>query len=144
MTTLRDPGRPVRVPLRASRRGGHGQVAVLRRVLALCALLPALLSTACARSPRAPQGPAPTRDFVFVCADGTRAVIRYPADDDAATARLSFADRRIALERARSASGARYTAGTFTWWEKGGVAFMEEDGTVIHDDCRVLQPPAQR
>ncbi len=56
---------------------------------------------------------------------------------------LEYAGEVFRLPRAVSASGARYSDGHMTFWEKGGTAFLERDGQVIESKCvlRVEEQP---
>jgi len=41
----------------------------------------------------------------------------------------------LTLPRVVSASGAKYSNGTFTFWSKGNTAFVEQGDTVVLKDC---------
>ncbi|MBW7984376.1 MliC family protein [Enterobacillus tribolii] len=45
----------------------------------------------------------------------------------------------LTLPQTVSASGARYSNGTYTFWSKGNKAFIERNDKVVVDDC-TLQP----
>lgn len=71
----------------------------------------------------------------WICSDGTAAQTRY--GDAADTLTLSLGDETLILERARSASGARYSNGRTVFWSKGREAFIERDGEIVHRECRL-------
>lgn len=77
-----------------------------------------------------PASPGDPFAWVYQCNDIDRFVLRFSAD----TARIEWDGHRAALPQAISASGARYTDGEITFWDKGGVARIETpDNTFI--DC---------
>jgi membrane-bound inhibitor of C-type lysozyme len=63
------------------------------------------------------------------------------------TARLSDAEAiadlpdnpNLGLPRVESSSGAKYSDGTTTLWDKGGEAFVESNGEMILIDCQTIQ-----
>lgn len=75
-------------------------------------------------APPAPAG-SPQRAQVYDCADGSALVITQ-ADGDAIEAWL--ADGRHRLPQVPAASGARYTDGRVSVWNKGQEVLLERDG----------------
>jgi len=76
--------------------------------------------------------------FVFDCGDGQVVNVEYRKKADLML--LEYAGEVFRLPRAVSASGARYSDGHLTFWEKGGTAFIERDGRIVEKRC-VLQAP---
>lgn len=74
--------------------------------------------------------------FVFDCGDGRTARIEYR--DKSRLMLMEYEGEVFRLPRAPSASGARYSDGRVTFWEKGGTAFIEREGKVVEEKC-VLQ-----
>lgn len=77
-------------------------------------------------------------EFVFDCGNGRVVTVEYMEQAD--VMRLGYEGQVYRLPRAISASGARYSDGHLTFWEKGGTAFLEREGKVIERKC-VLQVP---
>jgi len=79
--------------------------------------------------------------YVFDCGGGRIASVEYRRKADLML--LEYAGEVFRLPRAVSASGARYSDGHMTFWEKGGTAFLERDGQVIESKCvlRVEEQP---
>ena len=86
------------------------------------------LQSACGREAAAPARPITA---VFDCG-GYAFTVRF--EDE--SARLTLPDRTLVLPRAIAASGARYTDGVVTFWNKGDEALLELDGTT-REGCRV-------
>jgi membrane-bound inhibitor of C-type lysozyme len=94
-----------------------------------------LALTACSQMPEsAPSSiPAGSRQFLYKCGDGTRFdVLIWPAGD---RARLQLGGIPYELKQVRSASGARFSDGTTSYWSKGRSATIERNGRVLHRDC---------
>jgi putative lipoprotein len=98
-------------------------------------IIVALLLVACgAEAP--PSGTGPSEDVIratFVCPDGTQ--IEAAFDNAAGTVTISLADDTLTLPQVESASGARYSDGTTTFWNKGDEALVEVDGQIVHQNC---------
>lgn len=103
-------------------------------------LLPAALcaAAACAPAPPAAGATAPASNpasetdrfaWVYQCTDTDRFVLRFSGD----TARIEWDGGRAKLPQAISASGARYTDGEITFWDKGGVARIETPADTFID-----------
>lgn len=75
------------------------------------------------------------KNFSFACSDKTQGTVRYDIPNDTVTVKLGADTYNLVL--ARSASGSRYTNEdeSFVFWEKGGNAFIEKRGEIIHEDC---------
>jgi putative lipoprotein len=109
--------------------------------LALILMLSALCGCASVEEMSAPQPqPSPTVQLPitrrFQC-EKTSLVATFHGD----RVDLEFPGRSITLPQAISASGARYTDGVSTFWDKGGQATLELDGA--SDTCRVVKDPWQ-
>ena len=78
------------------------------------------------------------KEVSFNCADGKSFIVGYSDDVEIATLSLSD-ERQVTLERAISASGARYTNDSgFVFWNKGDGAFIEENGEMTYENCIVV------
>ncbi len=51
--------------------------------------------------------------------------------------RLVLDGNALTLSQTLSASGVRYSDGRYTFWSKGEGAFVERDGNLILNDCRL-------
>jgi membrane-bound inhibitor of C-type lysozyme len=82
------------------------------------------------------QNPAAT--ITYQCAaNQTLAVTVIPASPGKGEeVQLTLPDKSaLTLPRVVSASGAKYSNGTFTFWSKGNTAFVEQGETVVLKDC---------
>lgn len=102
------------------------------RGLALFAIGLAFMVSGCACTCRVKP------EFVFDCGNGRDLKVEYVENADAM--RIEYSGEVFRLPRAISASGARYSDGRVTFWEKGGTAFLERDGRIVEQKC-VLQNP---
>jgi heat shock protein HslJ len=69
----------------------------------------------------------------YLCADGTSIDAVY--DNVARTVTITLDGATLTLPQAVSASGARYSDETTTFWSKGDEAFVEVNGQIVHDQC---------
>jgi membrane-bound inhibitor of C-type lysozyme len=76
--------------------------------------------------PSAPQGVAAA---VYTCTDSTEVFALF-ANDSSGTSVVSLAigEARLRLRQVQSASGARYSDSTNTFWNKGGEVTLEWNG----------------
>jgi membrane-bound inhibitor of C-type lysozyme len=88
----------------------------------LCASVAGLLLAACAAQPA----------VVFRCEGG--AELRAVFEDG--RVRLAFPGHRVELPRAISGSGARYSDGRLTFWNKGREAFVQRGDSIVYRACR--------
>ena len=72
-------------------------------------------------------------EATFVCPDGTSLDTVF--DNDAQTVTVALPDGTVTLPRAESASGARYSDGTTTFWNKGDEALVEVNGEIVYQEC---------
>ena len=80
----------------------------------------------------------PNRDWLtFRCPDGQTIQARFEPADEFVAVRLSGQD--LKLPHVISGSGARYSDGKFTFWNKGKTAMVEVDGRTLVEDC-ILEP----
>jgi membrane-bound inhibitor of C-type lysozyme len=71
---------------------------------------------------------------VFQCPDGETVTAQFNGTD---TAIVTLPDQEpVTLAIAESASGARYSDGTTTLWNKGDEALVEVNGEVILSECK--------
>jgi membrane-bound inhibitor of C-type lysozyme len=69
----------------------------------------------------------------YVCTDGYHFKATYDRKDRHVL--LDDGSQELKLENLKSASGGRYSNGTIDLWTKGALAFIKEDGEVLHPDC---------
>ena len=78
----------------------------------------------------------PQHTHDYLCPDGYEFSIRYSgAEDPGDVALLEHESGTAKLPRAPSASGARYSNGITTFWEKGETAMILSGDEVAHVDC---------
>ena len=88
--------------------------------------------------PSEDTGAATDSDIIeatFVCPDGTSMDTVF--DNAADTVTVTLPDGTVTLPRAVSASGARYSDGTITFWNKGDEALVEVNGEIVYQNCVV-------
>jgi membrane-bound inhibitor of C-type lysozyme len=61
----------------------------------------------------------------YFCADGRRMAVTYVNDLDPGSARVVVAGNTYVLPQVMSGSGARYSDGKITWWNKGREGTLE-------------------
>jgi uncharacterized membrane protein len=83
--------------------------------------------TADATATRTPAPGEPLQAYVWNCDDGQTIRMRNLLREDAITIEMHEGGRK--LPRAVSASGARYSDGSLTFWTKGDTALLERQGT---------------
>jgi len=76
----------------------------------------------------------------FRCRDGQTVMAQFEPQDQFVS--VHFAGREMRLPHVISGSGARYSDGKTTFWNKGNSALMEVDDKVVVQDC-ILQPQPQ-
>ena len=69
----------------------------------------------------------------FRCPDGQTVMARFEPQDQFVS--VHFAGRDLRLPHVISGSGARYSDGKTTFWNKGNSALMEVDDKVVVQDC---------
>jgi hypothetical protein len=100
------------------------------RCLTLVLLL--VISTACARPPRAPSTPKFPILARFDCGD-----VAVSARFDRESVTLAWGGRTLTLPQTISASGARYATASALFWNKGRDATFETGG--VTRTCHVVQ-----
>ncbi len=111
----------------------------MRRLLLIPLLLSALgcgSETPATEDRRSAPQPAFPIDARFEC-DGLIVPVTFYQD----RAALTLAEGEVTLPQAVSASGARYTDGRVTFWNKGSEATLESSGTTR--TCRTVRDPWQ-
>ena len=83
--------------------------------------------------------PLMPRTYVYDCPDGYTFSARF--NDPPHQVQLLLPAGEMILPRVPSASGARYSNGDITFWGKGEVAMLEENG-LEHRDCPGQQAEA--
>lgn len=76
---------------------------------------------------------ATTIEATFLCPDGTS--IDTVFDNAADTVTVTLPDGVVTLPHVVSASGARYSDGTTTFWNKGDEATIEISGETVYKGC---------
>ena len=107
-----------------------------RAVSALIVLLALCPAAALAKAKPVPK-PKPLPPVRYVCEDGTRLALVYSAPGvtpATAVLRILGTGTEIALDRAESADGGRYSKGPTEFWDKGATATYTQAGTVL--SCR--------
>lgn len=61
----------------------------------------------------------------YRCADGRSVTVMYVNDPEPGSAKVVVAGKTYELPRLKSASGARYSAGKVSWWNKGHEGTLE-------------------
>ena len=74
-----------------------------------------------------------TIEATFVCPDGTSLDTVF--DNDAQTVTVTLPDGTVTLPQVESGSGARYSDGTTTFWNKGDEALVEVDDEIVYQNC---------
>jgi len=100
------------------------------------ATLAALSLAACSQMPSTSLTAAPpgSRHLEYRCPGGTKFdVLLWPSGDKA---KLELGGVLYELKQVRSASGARFSDGTTTYWSKGREATIERNGKIVYRDCR--------
>jgi membrane-bound inhibitor of C-type lysozyme len=73
----------------------------------------------------------------YHCEGGKTVSIRYQKESDSVLVWLSSqGDKPIMLPHVTSGSGAKYSDGKTTFWEKGGTAFVEVNEKIILRECK--------
>ncbi len=70
----------------------------------------------------------------YACDAAKRLVVRNLPGGNAVM--IVFREREFRLDRAPSASGARFTNGSTTFQSQGDRVFLEEEGAVTYSNCR--------
>jgi membrane-bound inhibitor of C-type lysozyme/heat shock protein HslJ len=81
----------------------------------------------------AETGAAETIEATFVCPDGTS--IPAVFDNTADTVTVTLPDGAVTLPQVVSGSGARYSDGVITFWNKGDEALVEVNGEIVYEAC---------
>jgi len=84
-------------------------------------------------TPASATGAANVIAATFVCADGTSVPATF--DNEAENVTITLPDGTLTLPQVVAASGARYSDGTTTFWNKGNEATLEVNGTVVYESC---------
>jgi len=77
--------------------------------------------------------------LTFRCPDGRMVMARFEPQDDFVNMR--FQDRDLRLPHVISGSGARYSDGKTTFWNKGRSVLMEVDEKIVVQDCMLEGKP---
>jgi membrane-bound inhibitor of C-type lysozyme len=75
----------------------------------------------------------------FRCPDGRTVMARFEPQDEFVS--VQFAGRELRLPHVISGSGARYSDGKTTFWNKGRSVLVEVDDKVVVQDCMVQGEP---
>lgn len=105
------------------------------RYTAFAISVAALALAACSDMPAAPKSLVPpgSKQLEYKCPDGTRFdILMTPAADKV---KLELGGVMYELKQVRTASGAKYSDGTTSFWSKGKEAMIERGGKVVHREC---------
>ena len=94
----------------------------------LCAMLLAALTMSCSTSP----APSVADSVTYTCGDASEIQIARSAN----RVTLTIGGESSALPQVEAASGAKYSDGTLTWWEKGDTGLVMQGDSVSLRDCR--------
>jgi membrane-bound inhibitor of C-type lysozyme len=96
--------------------------------LGICGL--AIVGCATGENPQAEGNQA-----TFTCPTGETIEAVFPTEVDGEVIVTLPDQETVSLPRVESASGAKYSDGTTTFWEKGGEALVEQNGEVVLQGC---------
>jgi membrane-bound inhibitor of C-type lysozyme len=105
------------------------------RLTAIATALAAVAVNGCSQlAPSASSAPPGSKHIEYKCPDGTRLdVLIAPGGDKV---KLELGGFLYELGSMRSASGAKFSDGTTSYWSKGRDARIERSGKVLHRDCK--------
>jgi len=75
----------------------------------------------------------------FRCPDGRSVMARFEPQDEFVS--VQFGGRDLRLPHVISGSGARYSDGKTTFWNKGRSVLMEVDDKIVVQDCMLEGEP---
>src|SRR5262245_13430131 len=76
----------------------------------------------------------------FRCPDGQTVMAQFQLPEDQFV-NVRFAGGELQLPHVISGSGARYSDGKTTFWNRGGSVLMEVDGKIVGQDCMLQVEP---
>jgi membrane-bound inhibitor of C-type lysozyme len=76
----------------------------------------------------------------FRCPDGQTVLAQFHLPEDQFV-NVRFADRELRLPHVISGSGARYSDGKTTFWNRGRSVFVEVDNKIVVQDCMLEGKP---
>jgi len=76
----------------------------------------------------------------FRCPDGQTVLAQFQLPEDQFV-NVRFAGRELRLPHVISGSGARYSDGKMTFWNKGRSVLVEEDDKIMVQDCMLEGEP---
>ncbi|HEY7318528.1 MAG TPA: MliC family protein [Candidatus Binatia bacterium] len=88
----------------------------------------------CAQTPKETE----QKWLSFRCPDGQTVMAQFKLPEDKFV-NVRFAGRELRLPHVISGSGARYSDGKTTFWNKGRTVLMEVDDKVVVQDCMLQQ-----
>jgi membrane-bound inhibitor of C-type lysozyme len=77
--------------------------------------------------------------LAFRCPDGRSVMARFEPQDEFVS--VQFEGRELQLPHVISGSGARYSDGKTTFWNKGRSVLMEVDDKIVLQDCMLEGKP---
>ena len=77
----------------------------------------------------------------FHCPDGETVMAQFQLPEDQFV-NVRFAGREMLLPHVISGSGARYSDGKTTFWNKGKSALVEIDDKIVVQDCMLEEQPS--
>ena len=77
--------------------------------------------------------PDAERRWQYVCPDGYEFVVDIAGNGNSLV--FTDAEQELKLELKETASGTRFTDGSFVYWSKGQLALIRRDGETLHENC---------
>ena len=77
--------------------------------------------------------PDAEQNWRYVCPDGYEFTVEYSRNRSGVVFRDE--DQELKLDLIESASGSRYTDGSFVFWARGLNSLIRRDGETLHQDC---------
>ena len=74
----------------------------------------------------------------YFCSDTTEIKISRSPTSVPPTVTLTIDGESAVLEQGPAASGAKFSDGNLTWWEKGDTGLIMLGNETIHRDCRII------
>ena len=100
--------------------------------VAIGAISLALISLTLASPTQAQDAPVQT----YQCSPSEKLVVKTVPGSQPLTLEVTLPDQRtVTLPQDQSASGAKYSNGSITFWSKGNTALVEEGGEPKWKDC---------
>jgi len=77
--------------------------------------------------------PDAEQNWRYVCPDGYEFAVEYSRNRSGV--RFNDGEQQLKLDLVESASGSRYTDGSFVFWAQGLNSLIRRDGETLHTNC---------